>query len=109
MALFNKTINIIMPENFTPEKKVNIKIIIFIVIVLIVLSAIFINVDVNSKTSIYDITIEELQNIHGIGQEKAELILEYINVNGLDDYEELLLIDGIGVKTIEILKKYTRR
>lgn len=56
---------------------------------------------INSATS------EELQLIPDIGPVTAELIISYRNEHGtILDFNELIVIDGIGDRTIEILKEY---
>lgn len=48
-----------------------------------------------------------LQLIPNIGPTTAELIIDYRNSKGtILDFDELLLVDGIGEKTVEILKEY---
>ena len=52
-------------------------------------------------------TLEDLQLIPGIGPVTAEMIIDYRNeVGTILDFDELISIDGIGEKTIEILKEY---
>ncbi|MBQ3530517.1 MAG: helix-hairpin-helix domain-containing protein [Oscillospiraceae bacterium] len=58
-------------------------------------------IKINSATS------EELQLIPNIGPSTAKLIIEYRNEYGtIVSFRELLSIDGIGEKTVEILKEY---
>ena len=48
-----------------------------------------------------------LQLIPNIGPTTAQLIIDYRNEAGtILDFDELISIDGIGEKTIEILKEY---
>lgn len=48
-----------------------------------------------------------LQLIPDIGPTTANLIIEYRNMKGtILDFDELLVIDGIGDKTVELLKEY---
>lgn len=50
---------------------------------------------------------EELQLIPNIGPSTAKLILDYRNEYGtIISFRELLSIDGIGEKTVEILEEY---
>ena len=52
-------------------------------------------------------TSEELQLIPNIGPSTAKLILDYRNEYGtIVSFRELLSIDGIGEKTVEILEEY---
>ena len=50
-------------------------------------------------------TAEELQTLNGIGPQKAEAIINYIQENGpFSDANELLQVSGIGEKTLEKFK-----
>ena len=50
---------------------------------------------------------EELELIPNIGPATAKLIIDYRNEYGtIVSFSELLSIDGIGEKTVEILKEY---
>ena len=52
-------------------------------------------------------TFEELQLIPNIGPSTAQLIIDYRNEYGpIVSFNELLSIDGIGEKTVELLKKH---
>ncbi|MBR1863115.1 MAG: helix-hairpin-helix domain-containing protein [Ruminococcus sp.] len=51
--------------------------------------------------------MEELCGINGIGEVKAQAILDYrSSVGKITDMEELLSISGIGEKTLEVLKEH---
>ena len=71
-------------------------------------------VDESSKDegSVFPIEInkaseEELQLIPNVGPATAKLIIDYRNEYGsIVSFRELLSIDGIGEKTVEILKEY---
>lgn len=56
------------------------------------------------KKPIEDATYSELIEICGIGETRAALILK----SGCTDVDNLYLIDGIGDKTVYILKKFYR-
>lgn len=48
-----------------------------------------------------------LQLIPDIGPTTANLIIEYREMKGtILDFDELLVVDGIGDKTVELLKEY---
>lgn len=52
-------------------------------------------------------TLEELANVPGIGNKKAEEIIKYRDTNnGFKNVEELKEINGIGNKTFEKIKSY---
>ncbi len=58
------------------------------------------------KYDLQNITKEELITIPGIGDKKAEDILQYKEENGFKAKTELMNIKGIGEKTYEKIKKY---
>ncbi len=53
-----------------------------------------------------NITKEELITIPGIGEKKAEDILQYKEGNGFQKKSELMNVKGIGQKTYEKIEKY---
>lgn len=62
-------------------------------------------VDSNGKININKATVDELMTIPGIGQVKAQSIVDYRNENGkFNSVDELTNITGIGVKTLEKLR-----
>lgn len=60
-----------------------------------------------SAVDINTATVDELvNNLNGVGQKKAEAIIEYRNKNnGFHDISELLEVNGIGEKIIEMNKE----
>lgn len=52
------------------------------------------------KKPIEHATYTELTHIYGIGEKKAELIME----SGVTDVDDLIMIDGIGYKVVHALK-----
>lgn len=59
-----------------------------------------------NKININKATLEELQEIKGIGPAKAERIIEYrTKISGFNSLNELLEVKGIGPKTLERIKK----
>ena len=62
---------------------------------------------VSGKVSINSATKEELMTVKGIGEVKANKIIEYRNTNGkFNSLEELTNVSGIGTKTFEKIKEY---
>jgi len=62
---------------------------------------------VPGRVNINTAPVEELQTLSGIGEEKANAIVEYRQQNGLFTREEdLLLVPGIGPKTLEGLREF---
>ena len=62
---------------------------------------------VSLKININTCSIEDLININGLGEVKAQKIIDYRESNGLfSSVEELLNVDGIGNKTLEKIKEY---
>ncbi|MFH1560266.1 MAG: helix-hairpin-helix domain-containing protein [Chloroflexota bacterium] len=62
---------------------------------------------VPGKVNINTASVEELQVLYGIGVEKASDIVEYRQKNGpFSRVEDLLLVSGIGSKTLEDLREF---
>lgn len=61
----------------------------------------------SSKINLNKATLEELQKIPGVGQKKAEAILQYREEKGaFKKIEEITEISGIGPNTFEKLKEF---
>ena len=59
----------------------------------------------DSKISLNNASIDELMTLDGIGEKKAQAIIEYRNKNGgFKSIEEILEVDGIGSATYEKIK-----
>ncbi|MCK5051467.1 MAG: helix-hairpin-helix domain-containing protein [Candidatus Cloacimonetes bacterium] len=63
-------------------------------------------IDHQLQYDLQNITKEELITIPGIGEKKAEDILQYKKENGFQTKTELMNIKGIGEKTYEKIEKY---
>jgi competence protein ComEA len=59
----------------------------------------------DGKVNVNTATVEELQQLHGIGPAKAEAIIAYREEHGpFQKIEDLLNVTGIGVKSLEKIK-----
>ena len=59
----------------------------------------------NNKISLNNASLDELMTLDGIGEKKAQAIIEYRNKNGgFKSIEEILEVDGIGSATYEKIK-----
>ena len=64
------------------------------------------NNTLNSKVNINTATKEELMLIPGIGESKANSIIEYRNNNSFSDISEIMNVSGIGESIYEKIKDY---
>lgn len=69
-------------------------------IVLMVLSAVYLFAMIDVKTA----TKEQLMSINGIGEKKAEAIIEYRKANKIQKLDDLLNVKGIGPEIINNIK-----
>lgn len=61
--------------------------------------------EANGKVSLNKATLDELMTLDGIGEKKAQAIIDYRNKNnGFKSIEEILEVDGIGSTTYEKIK-----
>ena len=61
--------------------------------------------EANGKVSLNNATLDDLMTLDGIGEKKAQAIIDYRNKNnGFKTIEELLEVDGIGSTTYEKIK-----
>ncbi|MHC1741024.1 MAG: helix-hairpin-helix domain-containing protein [Anaerolineaceae bacterium] len=62
--------------------------------------------DSQSKININQATLEELDKLPGIGQEKAQAIIDYRNNNGqFNSIEDLLYVNGFGPSIFDLIKE----
>jgi len=79
-----------------------------VIITAISLSLLLIIISLVYKPSIHEADYFELISIHEIGDIKATKILDYLESNPGAEMAELVLVNGIGDKTIELLKRRFR-
>ena len=59
----------------------------------------------NSKVNINTADVQQLQTLNGIGQKKAEMIVDYRNKNGnFKSVDDLINVQGLGAKTVDNLR-----
>jgi len=57
------------------------------------------------KPSIHDASMQELQRINGIGEDKAQDIMRYLAFNTNADTDDLINVEGIGETLVNKLKE----
>ena len=63
--------------------------------------------NINKKININTCKLEDLITIKGLGESKANKIIEHRNINGLFlTIEDILKVDGIGASTFDKIKDY---
>lgn len=58
----------------------------------------------NGKISLNNASLDELMTLDGIGEKKAQAIIEYRKKHSFKSIEEILEVDGIGTATYEKIK-----
>ena len=110
--LFKKDIQVLMVTGEKVEKIYSIfrmklaQVTIIILLSLCIVFYVFLqNFVLIPKLNIVQMDIEQLNEY--INEDKAKLVYNYIKENGLTDYDDLEEIDGVSVKTIDKLEKFT--
>lgn len=63
-------------------------------------------IDTEGKININHATVDELTTLHGIGEKRANRIIDYIAVNGeINSFEELKKLIGVSDEIITIIKE----
>lgn len=62
----------------------------------------------NNIVNINSATKEELMTLNGIGENKAEAIIEYRSKNAFQDIKDILNVEGIGDNLFESIKNYIK-
>ena len=64
-------------------------------------------VEQDNKVNLNTANLSELQTVSGIGQKRAQDILDYREANGkFNSVDDLKNVSGVGAKTLEKLKEY---
>ncbi len=71
----------------------------------ILLALIMLSISAFAQINLNTATKEELMSLKGIGESKAEAIMEYRKMNKFNSIEDLKNVNGIGDKTFEALKQ----
>jgi len=110
--MFDKNVKIVTVDKDKVEKinstfRTNLLQITLIMLFSICIALYFIlgNFVIVPKVNIIQADIDMLHEY--INEDKAEMVYNYIQENGLTDYNELENINGVSFKTIEKLEKYT--
>ncbi len=71
----------------------------------ILLALIMLSISAFAQINLNTATKEELMSLKGIGESKAEAIMEYRKMNKFNSIEDLKNVNGIGDKTFKALKQ----
>lgn len=77
------------------------KILVWLLVIVLLLSVIVLFY----KPSVHDASIEELQEIYGIGEVLSERIASYLDCNPDAVIDDLIYIDGIGYIKLNLIKR----
>jgi DNA uptake protein ComE-like DNA-binding protein len=81
---------------------------VYMMILIVTLVVLFMLGTIIYKPSIHTATIEELTEIHGIGDILADRVFSYLVVNPESNIEDLVDIEGIGKERLRLIKKEFR-